>query len=211
MAGSRPELFLRSKAEMALPAERRQLALPAAQYWWWPAALAVVLYLVLSAIALLGAHLLDLEHGTTALPAPVQAMSWPGVWARWDSGYYINIAENGYSVGNLSTAFYPLYPALMRGVTWLSGLSSVMTGTLLSLFFAALAFVVLYRIVAYDYGSDTAWFSVLLIAVFPTAFYFYSIYTEALFLLLSVSAYALARTRRWLGHADLPDRRLWSL
>jgi hypothetical protein len=36
-----------------------------------------------------------------------------------------------------------------------------------------------------------------LIAVFPTAFYFYSIYTEALFLLLSVLAYALARTRQW--------------
>jgi hypothetical protein len=167
------------------------------QHWWWPAALAVVLYLLLSALALVGVHLLDLEQGTTALPEPAQAMAWPGVWARWDSGYYISIAENGYSVGNLSTAFYPLYPVLMRVAAWLPGLNSVMAGTLLSLLFTALAFVVLYRIVAFDYGADTAWFCVLLIAVFPTAFYFYSIYTEALFLLLSVSAYMLARTKHW--------------
>ncbi|MGB9778446.1 MAG: mannosyltransferase family protein [Candidatus Bathyarchaeia archaeon] len=40
------------------------------------------------------------------------------LFARWDSGHYINIAINGYSVGPEGPgevwAFFPLYPLLMR-------------------------------------------------------------------------------------------------
>jgi Gpi18-like mannosyltransferase len=32
------------------------------------------------------------------------------VWARWDSGWFLRIAEHGYHAG-AEPAFYPLYPA----------------------------------------------------------------------------------------------------
>ena len=35
------------------------------------------------------------------------------VWARWDSSFFLGIAEHGYD--RASAAFYPLYPALARG------------------------------------------------------------------------------------------------
>ena len=38
--------------------------------------------------------------------------SFTDVWARWDSGWFLRIAEHGYHTG-AETAFYPLYPALL--------------------------------------------------------------------------------------------------
>ncbi len=36
------------------------------------------------------------------------------VWARWDSVWFLRIAEHGYSsTAHADTAFYPLYPALV--------------------------------------------------------------------------------------------------
>ena len=34
-------------------------------------------------------------------------------WLRWDSGWYLEIAMNGYSQ-EVNTAFYPLYPGLIK-------------------------------------------------------------------------------------------------
>ena len=35
------------------------------------------------------------------------------VWARWDSDWYLRIAENGYSWPSSTPAFFPLYPLLV--------------------------------------------------------------------------------------------------
>ena len=46
-------------------------------------------------------------------------------WSRWDSGWYIDIARNGYSdtLQNvyMNVAFFPLYPLLIKGVQYLTG------------------------------------------------------------------------------------------
>src|SRR5213076_1652275 len=40
--------------------------------------------------------------------------SFTDVWARWDSVFFVRIAEHGYT--STSAAFYPLYPALVAGL-----------------------------------------------------------------------------------------------
>jgi hypothetical protein len=58
------------------------------------------------------------------------------------------------------------------------------------------ALVLLYRLALLEIGEDYAWRVVLLISTFPYALYFSVVYTESLFLLLSVGAfYAMRRGR----------------
>src|SRR6185503_20657850 len=38
------------------------------------------------------------------------------VWARWDSEWFIKIAQHGYDVAEGAPAFFPLYPVLLAVV-----------------------------------------------------------------------------------------------
>src|SRR5687768_100592 len=67
------------------------------------------------------------------------------VWARWDSDWYLLIAQDGYSGSPSSTpAFFPLYPGLIAGLGRLLAGHYVLAGVLLSLAACALAFVLLH-------------------------------------------------------------------
>ena len=70
-------------------------------------------------------------------------------------------------------------------------------GVVLSNVAFLLALIVLYRLVRIDYGDAVAARTTWLVALFPTAFFFSTTYTEALFLLLTVTAIYLGRTDRW--------------
>jgi len=118
--------------------------------------------------------------------------------ARWDSVWYLAIARDGYAdaAGHAKTAFYPLYPLLVHAGGWIVG-SQLVAGLLISLgcFLAALA--LLHRLAAIELGPQDARGTVLLVAFFPTAFFFSAVYSESLFLLLSVGAVLAARQGRW--------------
>jgi hypothetical protein len=62
-------------------------------------------------------------------------------------------------------------------------------------FFGAL--VVLYRLARLEWGEAVARRTVLLLALFPTAYYFSAVYSESFFLLFSLLAFYWARTGRW--------------
>ena len=38
------------------------------------------------------------------------------VWSRWDSEWYLRIAESGYDWPSSTPAFFPLYPLLVGGL-----------------------------------------------------------------------------------------------
>lgn len=114
--------------------------------------------------------------------------------ARWDAVWFLRIAEDGYDGDR--AAFFPLYPLLVKAGGVLVG-SPVVAGMLISLACLFGALVLLGRLVALDFGRDVARLAVLLIAIFPGALWFSSVYSEALFLLLSVGAVYAARTDRW--------------
>ena len=126
-----------------------------------------------------------------------------GLWSHWDGEHYVALAAGGYlqPPEQVSPAFFPLYPLLMRSfaelfggpVTW--GALSVW-GPLISL--AALPFVLffVYRIAEEHWDSGVARGAVLALALFPTAFFLNAAYTESLFLALSAGSLWAARVRR---------------
>jgi Mannosyltransferase (PIG-V) len=117
------------------------------------------------------------------------------VWARWDSVFFLRIAEHGYD--HASAAFGPLYPALV----WLVGHvffgQYVLAGIVVSLGAALGSFVLLYRLAEERLGADGARRAVLYLAVFPMALFLQAVYSESLFLLLVLASFAFAERRRF--------------
>jgi mannosyltransferase PIG-V len=118
--------------------------------------------------------------------------------ARWDSVWYLAIARDGYGMpgDDAKAAFYPLYPGLMRVGGWIVG-SPLIAGLLISLACFVVALVLLHRLAAIELGERDARGTVLLMAFFPSALFFSAVYSESLFLLLSVGAVLAARQGRW--------------
>jgi hypothetical protein len=116
---------------------------------------------------------------------------------RWDSGFYTAIATHGYA-GTASgrAAFYPLYPWLMRALDWVLG-SPVVAGVTVSLIAFVAALVMLQRLTELELGRGAADATVLLIAFAPLSFFFSAVYTESLFLALTVGSLLALRTGRW--------------
>jgi Mannosyltransferase (PIG-V) len=120
--------------------------------------------------------------------------------ARWDSVWYLRIADSGYGDSAPRAAFFPLYPLLIRGVGSLGGGSEgalLVAAFLVSLAAFIGALVLLYRLTELELGRRLARPVLLLLAVFPAAVYFGAPYSESLFLLLAVGAFYAARTDHW--------------
>jgi hypothetical protein len=122
------------------------------------------------------------------------------VWARWDSDWYLRIAEDGYSPAPSSTpAFFPLYPALVGLLGRLLAGHYVLAGVLLSLAACLAAFVLLHRLALPRLGAAGARRAVLYLAVFPTALFLQAVYSESLYLALALATFLLAERGRFLG------------
>jgi len=132
------------------------------------------------------------------------------IWARWDSGWYLNIVLNGYMVkGDLTTvqsnlAFFPLFPYVVRWIAWLPShsLKSInvilLIGVLTSNICLLAGLVFLWKIVkANGWSDEIAGRSIKYLLYFPTAFFFSCFYTESLFLFLSLAAFYAAIRHKW--------------
>jgi hypothetical protein len=120
------------------------------------------------------------------------------LWARWDSDWYIQIAQHGYVWPSSRPAFFPLYPLLTGGLGHALGGHMVLAGVLVSLAAGAGTFVVFERLARLKLGPEAGWRAVLFLAVFPTTLFLGAVYSESLFLLLSLAAFLLAeRGRFW--------------
>jgi hypothetical protein len=123
----------------------------------------------------------------------------PGFWDPWasmDGGWYLGIASSGYELQKPeSTAFFPLFPMLIRvGAGW--GGKPALWGVLVSLVATFFALYFLYRIAEKYWGLKVARATVLTFAFFPTAFFLNAVYTEALFVALSAGSFWAAAVRR---------------
>ena len=126
-----------------------------------------------------------------------------GLWSHWDGEHYVALAAGGYlqPPEQVSPAFFPLYPLLMRSfaelfggpVTW--GALSVW-GPLISLTALPFALFFVYRIAEDGWDTGVARGAVLALAFFPTAFFLNAAYTESLFLALSAGSLWAARVRK---------------
>jgi 4-amino-4-deoxy-L-arabinose transferase-like glycosyltransferase len=125
------------------------------------------------------------------------------VWARWDSDWYLKIAENGYSWPSSTPAFFPLYPLLIGTLGRLLVGHYLLAGVIVSLAAAAGAFVLLYRLATPLLGEEGARRAVLYLAFFPTAFFLGAVYSESLFLFLALATFVLCERGKfgWAGVA----------
>lgn len=117
-------------------------------------------------------------------------------WRHWDTNFYVQIATEGYT-NRQEMAFFPLYPLLIRGVMALTT-SPIIAGMIISNIAELVMFVVLYRLVEEDFGKERAFNTVLFFSIFPSAFFFSGVYTESLFLCLSILTFYQIRHGRWL-------------
>jgi hypothetical protein len=120
------------------------------------------------------------------------------VWARWDSVWFLRIAEHGYaSLEGTAAAFYPLYPASVGLVGRVFLGHYVLAGIAVSLGASLAAFVLLHNLAETKLGAEGARRTVLYLAIFPMTLFLQAVYSEALFLLLTVAAFLLAERRRF--------------
>jgi Mannosyltransferase (PIG-V) len=133
--------------------------------------------------------------------------------ARWDASWYLVIAHYGYrpELGPFTAsraAFFPLYPLGLRAVSSL-GFPPVLAGVLLSILALALSLYGIHRLTTLELARanpfaharprarEVARLAVLVTAFAPMAFYFSAVYSESLYLALSVGVFWFARQGRW--------------
>lgn len=122
-------------------------------------------------------------------------------WANFDGVHYLRIAGEGYTNNG---GFFPLYPIITHFVSSLFGTIETFGGVeffsaiILSNIFFFLAILLFYKLLKFDYKEAISQKSIIFLLLFPTSFFFVSIYTESLFLLLSLLVFFHARRREWL-------------
>ena len=173
---------------------------PAGEVWAF-----VLTVFALSRLLFMGAGALAVSYLPGADPAgdPLEPPGFLNYWAHWDGAWYSEIATQGYGVrAPESTAFFPLYPMLVKFGSALPGGPAVW-GVLISLLSTVFALFFVYRIAEDLYGVRVAKVATLALAFFPTAFFLNAVYTEALFLALTAGTVWAARVRRNLLLAGL--------
>lgn len=121
-------------------------------------------------------------------------------WANFDGVHYLSIAANGYLDNQ---GFFPLYPILIRILAFVLGggepftLAYFASGFAISNISFILALFVFYKLVKIDFSKKIALQAIFFLLVFPTSFFFASLYTESLFLLLSLLSFYAARKKKW--------------
>jgi hypothetical protein len=116
--------------------------------------------------------------------------------ARWDSYWYWRIADGGYESGDdgkmHTTAFFPLYPAVLGAIRKTTGIHPFLSGSAVSLA-ALLAAVLFIGRLAEEEGFDPRC-ALAALLLFPKAMFFAAVYTESL--LHECSAACLLMLRR---------------
>ncbi|MBI4084714.1 MAG: hypothetical protein HY431_02310 [Candidatus Levybacteria bacterium] len=124
-------------------------------------------------------------------------------WANFDGVHYLSIAGTGYAQDGTNARFLPLYPITIFTVTSIFRGETYQAIQFFTAFFLANAFFlmslfVLYRLILFDYSQNIAKKTIIFLLLFPVSFFFGSIYSESLFLLLSLLSFYFMRQRQWL-------------
>ena len=121
-------------------------------------------------------------------------------WLNFDGVYYLLIAAQGYTV---NAGFFPLFPLSIHFITSIFGeklafdpIQYFVSIFLVSAYFLASLFI-LFKLIRLDYKDNVAIWSIVFTLIFPTSFFFAAIYSESLFLFLTVLSFYFARKKNW--------------
>ncbi len=122
--------------------------------------------------------------------------------SRFDGQWYLRLAAHGYPnavVHHQSTlGFFPLYPLLIRAVSWFGSIS-LAAGALLISFAGGLASVVLvHRLATQWWGERAGRRAALVFAIFPGSIVFSMAYSEGVAIPLVLGCLLALSSERWL-------------
>jgi|SRR5271165_287112 len=170
--------------------------------WQIALAIAVALRVFYSALAAGLSFFLHPDQALIRSNALTEHLSTPGswhyamlgVWERFDTLWYLRIAERGYDVA-MAVISYPLYPGLIRIVSWVMPptAAALLVATMAAFFF----FWGLLRLAQPDLTGLGKLRMALLVCVWPTSFILFAGYAEPLTLALIVWAVVFGRAGRW--------------
>jgi hypothetical protein len=129
------------------------------------------------------------------------------VWGRWDTEFYLGIAQNGYPPLELdpggwiyNAAYFPLYPCLMRGLSVLLGGAELFyVGLFIANAMLVLGVVYVRKLARLDEGDGFADLVMACLLAYPGSHFFSCVYPESTALFLS--AFALYCARRGMAPA----------
>ena len=102
---------------------------------------------------------------------PLEPPGFLSYWAHWDGAWYVEIATEGYGErAPQSTAFFPLFPLLVRLGSFVGG-GPALWGVLVSLAATLFATYFVYRVAEKYGGVRVARAATLCFSFFPTAFF----------------------------------------
>ena len=113
----------------------------------------------------------------------------------WDGWHYLHLSQAGYGERDESCRFYPLFPMGILALAPLLGGSHLLAGLLFSNLASTAGFLIFYYCVYSKYGSGTANWSLIFLGAFPGALFYQAVYSESLFFLLLMAAWAWLELR----------------
>jgi hypothetical protein len=117
-------------------------------------------------------------------------------WLRWDAVWYVHLLTTGYTAGDGSTSFHPLYVWLSKPLYLLGAdplFSLLVTSSLTSLGL----FWIFYKLARLDLSPGKSLLALGLLASFPISVILFAPYTESTFLFFATLALYQMRKRQW--------------
>ena len=136
-------------------------------------------------------------HDVNFLNEKNEKISLQSAFSTWDTQHYLFLSEKGYIRGNVSNAFFPLFPISISILNnFLS--NSFLSGIIVTNIFSAAGLIYFY-LFCREYFKDKklAFRSFILLLSFPTAFFFSLIYSESLFLFLASALFYYLYTKKY--------------
>jgi hypothetical protein len=142
----------------------------------------------------------DSDHWRASSHAIVNA------WAGWDSRWYIEIVQGGYTTqpnadGQLPIAFWPGLPLLMKLGSLLVGRADTEALAVVGIVVANLALLLallgLVGLARLDFGADVGGRVGLYLLVFPASVFLSAVYPQSLLLAAAAGSFLAARRGAW--------------
>ena len=176
---------------------------------WRGAGMVVIWLLIVNCFALVAFNRLNLAPDNAfewmangVIKQPAHNWRIVDIHNRWDSYWYLDIAEKGYYLRGekdiANVVFFPLYPLLIQTVAPLAGGNLVLSGWIVSSLFLVLAAAMLVRLTQRFHPKIDPVLPVMFLLVYPTAFILNAVYSESLFLFLSLAMVYYAREQKFL-------------
>jgi len=118
-------------------------------------------------------------------------------WYRWDTSHYIEITDFGYDFDQVNSVWPPLYPFLIKVISFIFK-PTLLSALVVSNLFFIFGLVLFYLLTKELFSEEMSKESIFYMVVFPTSFFFVAGYTESLFLFFSIAVFLFLRREKWL-------------